>query len=180
MKQVVVEKTLCQFRDLFEAIWLFFLEYTPHSKNSRDLFLSRFKGSQKGKRGMSFLKWYYDHIFTHDFLDVSHGIPWKNKNAVYHLYLALINCAVGLHGRVLTGVVSTDRGQEDSPIQTDLVRLLTCLLYDKNKNILIRLMPLVCTNWHFDCEWRWAEFNSSKVCSSSLLFFSSAFWHSQK
>ena len=66
-------------------------------------------------------------------------------------------------------VCTHDRGQ-DSPTQTDLV-MIRCLLYGKNKNNLIRLMLLVCTNWHFARERRWAEINSSKVCSSSLLFF---------
>jgi len=49
------------------------------------------------------------------------------------LYLALINRAGGLYGRILTEVVSTDRGQ-DSPIQTDLARLMRCLLYGKEEN----------------------------------------------
>ena len=44
-------------------------------------------------------------------------------------YLALINRARGLYGRILTEVVSTDcthdRGQ-DSLIQTDLARLIRC------------------------------------------------------
>ena len=31
---------------------------------------------------------------------------------------------------------------------------------------------MVCTNWHFVCERQWAELNSFKVCSSSLLFSS--------
>ena len=63
--------------------------------------------------------------------------------------LALINRAGGLYGRILTEVVSTqwgrsevcthDRGQ-DSPIQTDLARLIRCLLYGENENNLIRLM----------------------------------------
>ena len=48
--------------------------------------------------------------------------------------------AGGLYGRILTEAISThDRGQ-DSPIQTDLARLIRRLLYDKNKNNLIRLM----------------------------------------
>ena len=55
------------------------------------------------------------------------------------LYLALINRAGGLYGRILTEVCTLDRGQ-DSPIQTDLARLIRCLLYGKNKNNLIRLM----------------------------------------
>ena len=57
----------------------------------------------------------------------------------YCQYLALINRAGGLYRRILTEVASTDRGQ-DSPIQTDLVRLIRCLLYgqtrkQRNKNI---------------------------------------------
>ena len=59
------------------------------------------------------------------------------------LYLALIKRARGLYGRILTEVVSTgrthDRGQ-DSPIQTDLDRLIRCLLYGENKSKLIRSM----------------------------------------
>ena len=47
--------------------------------------------------------------------------------------LALINRAGGLYGRILTVVVSTDRGQ-DSPIQTNLARLIRCLLYGKEEN----------------------------------------------
>ena len=54
-------------------------------------------------------------------------------------YLALINRAGGLYGRILTEVCTHDRGQ-DSPMQTDLARLIRCLLYGKNKNNLIRLM----------------------------------------
>ena len=52
-------------------------------------------------------------------------------------YLALINRAGGLYGRILTEVVSTDRGQ-DSPIQTNLARLIRCLLYGKHKKNLTR------------------------------------------
>ena len=44
------------------------------------------------------------------------------------LYLALINRAGGLYGRILTEDVSTDRGQ-DSPIQTDLARLIYIIIY---------------------------------------------------
>ena len=47
--------------------------------------------------------------------------------------LALINRAGGLYERILTEVVSTDRGQ-DSPIQTDLARLIRCLLYGEEEN----------------------------------------------
>ena len=36
-------------------------------------------------------------------------------------------------------VCTHDRGQ-DSPTQTDLARLIRCLLYGKDKNNLIRLM----------------------------------------
>ena len=53
--------------------------------------------------------------------------------------LALINRAGGLYGRILAEVCTHDRGQ-DSPIQTDLARLIRCLLYGENKNNLIRLM----------------------------------------
>ena len=44
--------------------------------------------------------------------------------------LALTNRAGGLYGRILTEVASTDRGQDYS-IQTDLARLIRCLLYGK-------------------------------------------------
>ena len=51
-------------------------------------------------------------------------------------YLALINRAGGLYGRILTEVVSTDWAQwgQDSPIQTDMARLIRCLLYGKEEN----------------------------------------------
>ena len=96
-----------------------------------------------------------------------------------NLFLALINRAGGLYGRILTEVLSTDRTQwglyhdrgQDSPIQTDLARLIRCLLYGKNKSNLTRFKQLVCTNCHFACERRRAEFDSSKVCSASSLFF---------
>ena len=45
-------------------------------------------------------------------------------------YLAVINRAGSLYGRVLTEVCAHDRGQ-DSPMQTDLARLIRCLLYGK-------------------------------------------------
>jgi len=48
-------------------------------------------------------------------------------------YLALINRAGGLFGRMLTEVCTHDRGQ-DSPTQTDLARLIRCLLYGKEEN----------------------------------------------
>ena len=51
-------------------------------------------------------------------------------------YLALINRVGGLYGRILTEVCTHDRGQ-DSPIQTNLARLIRCLLYGKHKNNLI-------------------------------------------
>ena len=103
-------------------------------------------------------------------------------------YLALINRAGGLYGRMLTEVVSADRTQwglahdwgQDSPIQTNLAQLIRCLLYGKDKNNWIHLMWLVCTDWCFAWERHLAKFNSSEVYASSLLFFSSAFWHVQK
>ena len=66
----------------------------------------------------------------------------------FYYYLALINRAEGLYGRILTEspvqterseVCTSDRGQA-SPIQTDLARLIRCLLYgqtrkQRNKNI---------------------------------------------
>jgi len=55
------------------------------------------------------------------------------RQTEYWLSLARINQAGGLYGRILTEVVSTDRGQ-DSPIQTDLVRLIRCLLHGKEEN----------------------------------------------
>ena len=59
-------------------------------------------------------------------------------------YLALINQAGGLYGRILTEaerseVCTHDRGQ-DSPIQTNLARLIRCLLYGRNQNNSILLM----------------------------------------
>ena len=56
-----------------------------------------------------------------------------------YFFMALINRAGGLHGRILTEVVSTDRGQ-DSAIQTDLARLIRRLLYGKTKKNLIHFM----------------------------------------
>ena len=110
--------------------------------------------------------------------------PWVPDVVWYEFYewcyLALINRAGGLYGRVLNEVVSTDRTQwglrtrdkgKDCPIQTDLAGLIRCLLHGKNKNNLIRFMCLVCTNWHSACERRWAELNSSRVQSSFLLYF---------
>ena len=47
-------------------------------------------------------------------------------------YLSHINLAGGLYWRILTEVVSTDRGQ-DSPIQTDQAWLIGCLLYGKQE-----------------------------------------------
>ena len=56
------------------------------------------------------------------------------------------------------------------PYRPTRPRLIRCLLYGKNRNYnLIHFMYLVCKNWHFPCEWRWAEFNSSKGCYSSFL-----------
>jgi len=49
-----------------------------------------------------------------DYVDVHSLVLLLNT----HNYLALIKRAGGLYGRILTEVVSTDRGQ-DSPIQTD-------------------------------------------------------------
>ena len=54
-------------------------------------------------------------------------------------YLALINRAGGLYGKILTEVCTHDRGQ-DSSTQTGLARLIRFLLYGKNKDNLIRLM----------------------------------------
>ena len=47
---------------------------------------------------------------------------------------ALLNRAksVSVYGRILTEVCTHDRGQ-DSPIQTDLARLIRCLLHGENK-----------------------------------------------
>ena len=67
----------------------------------------------------------------HNIREVRHkGQLYFNKPIYY--YLALINREGGLYGRILTEVVSTDRGQ-DSAIQTDLARLIRCL-FDENKN----------------------------------------------
>jgi len=68
-----------------------------------------------------------------------HGIRNQEKsriqvcpNSLYiTLNLALINRAGGLYGRILTErceVCTSDRGQ-DSLIQTDLARLIRCLLH---------------------------------------------------
>ena len=66
-----------------------------------------------------------------------------------------------------------DQGQ-DSLIQAEYAELIRCLSYGANKNNLICLMWLVCTNWHFACEQQLlVEFNSAEVCLPSLLFFSS-------
>ena len=64
--------------------------------------------------------------------------PWSCNHNNYY-YLALINRTGGLYGRILTEVCTHDRGQ-DSPIQTDLARLIRCLLYGENKNNLLCLM----------------------------------------
>ena len=58
---------------------------------------------------------------------------------IFYTFYSSYNRAGGLHGRILTEVVSTDRGQ-DSAIQTDLARLIRCLLYGKTKNNLIHFM----------------------------------------
>ena len=65
-------------------------------------------------------------------------------------YLALINRAGGLYGRILTEVASTERTQRGLYTRprsrfshTDRfssVQLIRCLLYGKDKNNLIRLM----------------------------------------
>ena len=61
--------------------------------------------------------------------------PWgESKYKQQVKILALINGAAGLYGRILTEVCTHGRGQ-DSPIQTDLARLIRCL-----KKTSIRLM----------------------------------------
>ena len=83
-------------------------------------------------------------------------------------------------GRILTEVdqrseVCTHGRGQDSPIQTDLPRLIRCSLYGKNKNNSVR----VC-NWFVPIATDILLPNgdepnfisSSKFCSSSLLLFS--------
>ena len=53
-----------------------------------------------------------------------------------NVILVLFNRA---RGRILTDVVSTNRGQ-DSSIQTNLARLIRCFLHGENKNNVIRFM----------------------------------------
>ena len=62
---------------------------------------------------------------------------FEHSNPTNQQFLALINRAGGLYGRILTEVCTHDRGQ-DSPMQTDLARLIRCLLYGKNKSNLTR------------------------------------------
>ena len=94
------------------------------------------------------------------------------------LYLALINRAGGLSGRILTEVVSTDRTQWGLYTRPRSRFSHTDRLSSVNKMFIIwqkqeqfnsfQVTGLYC---HFGCERRWAEFDSSKVCSSSSLFF---------
>ena len=49
-----------------------------------------------------------------------------------YIYIALINRAGGLYGRILTEVCTSNRGQ-DSPIQTDLARLIRSILYGQRR-----------------------------------------------
>ena len=60
-----------------------------------------------------------------------------HKPCCIYKYLVLINPAGGLYERSLTEVTRTyrtsDRGQ-DSPTQTDLARLISCLLYGQTRN----------------------------------------------
>ena len=98
------------------------------------------------------------------------NVPLDCKDNVK--YLALINRAGGLYGRVLTEVVSTDRTQWGLYLRPRSRFSYKDRLSSVNKMFIIwQRQEQFCTNWHFNCEWRWAEFNSSKVCSSSLLFF---------
>ena len=62
-------------------------------------------------------------------------------------------------------VCTHDRGQ-DSPIQTDLARLIRCLLYGEHTNNLF-----ISCNWFVLTDILLANGNSFKVCSFSLLFF---------
>ena len=92
------------------------------------------------------------------------------------LLLALINRAGTLYGRTLTKVCTHDRGQNSS-IQTDLARLIRCLLYGKNKNNLICLI-----NWFVVTDILLANGDESNLIlpkfARPLYFFSSStFWH---
>ena len=118
---------------------------------------------------------------------LSDSAVWKWKNTCLwldtylhthpSLYVALINRADGLYGRILTEVISTvgtqsvcthDQGQ-DSSIQTDLAWLIRCLLWQRQEQFnSFNVTGLYQLTFH---KWWWAVFNSSKVCSSSLLFF---------
>ena len=98
-------------------------------------------------------------------------------------YLALINRAGGLYGRILTEVVSTDRTQWGLYTRPRSRFSHTDRLSSVNKMFIIwqtqeqfnlfHVIDVFATNWHFACvpRLRWAEFKSAKVCSSTLLFF---------
>ena len=92
------------------------------------------------------------------------------------MYLALINRAGGLYGRILTEAVSTDRGQ-DSPIQTNLARLIRCLLYGKSNltrfNWFVLTVILVANGDE-------PNLILPKFARPLHFFFSSAVWHLQK
>ena len=99
----------------------------------------------------------------------------------FNWYLALINRAGGLYGRILTEVVSTDRTQwglytrpRSRFSHTDRLSSVNkmFIIWQKQEQFtVIRLMQLVCTDWRFAWERRWAEFNSFEVYPSSFLFF---------
>ena len=112
------------------------------------------------------------------FLVLVRLLPIYYNRAAVH-YLALINRAGGLYGRILTEVVSTDRTQWGLYTRPRSRFSHTDRLSSVNKMFIIwqtqeqfnLFHELVSTNWHFACERQWAELNSFKVCSSSLLFF---------
>ena len=75
----------------------------------------------------------------------------------------------------------TDRGQ-DSPIQTDLARLIRCLFYGKHKNNLF-----ISCNWFVLTDILFANDNKPNLILSKFarplycfFFFSSALWHLQE
>ena len=103
---------------------------------------------------------------------------YKPPGARSGLYLALINRARGLHGRILTEVVSTDRTQWDlctwpRPRFSHTDRLTsvnkTFIIWRKQEQF--NSFNVTGLYWHFASERPGAEFHSSKFCSSSLLFF---------
>ena len=94
------------------------------------------------------------------------------RQLTYQIYLALINRTGGLYGRILTKVVSTDRTQWGLYTRPRSRFSHTDRLSSVNKMFIIWRKQEQFTLFNFACEGIWTEFNSSKVCSSSLFFFS--------